>query len=151
MQQQQQQRKLSTKDKLVHLSESYLGVLRKQKEPFMDLIPFLEKWMPYFFPGIVLYDRRRLDLYFTLTDEIVNVTYREACVKLLSCWFPSVNFNNFSKWGGWDGISCPENYRAGLFNINMALEFALIGQAILIKEQSQAAEQVEQSLEQQAA
>lgn len=145
----QQQRKLTTKEKLVKLSDNYFSVLRQQDNPYMDLSVFLEKWVPYFFPGIELEGRIRKEVCFSLTGETLELTYREACVKLLACWYPSVNLNCFKMWGA-DAANCPDNYKAGLFSINAALEFALTCQAIAAKEKSQAL-QVEQGIEQHAA
>lgn len=142
---QTQQRKPTVREKLVNLSEQYLD---EQDTPLMDVASFLEKWVPYFFPGINLYERKKRELYFSLAGKTLEVTYKEACALLLSRLYPSVTYSTLTSWGAIDAMNCPESYRAGLYHIDVALEMSLLVKKMV--EQQQAAQQ-QRTTEQQAA
>jgi hypothetical protein len=120
-----QRTKINPKEKLSRIATRYLEDI-KDNQPHMEVAPFLEKWVPRFFPGIQLYSRTRKNLIFLFPEETqVEVTYKEACVKLLNCWYPSITKKTLEYWKG-DITGCPDTYKVALKGIDAVLEFWMV-------------------------
>lgn len=144
----QQQRKATVKDKLVDLSDRYLNI--GEEEPLMDVVAFLEKWVPRFFSGICPYSCKKKEVYYSLGKETLEVTYKEACALLLKRWYPAITITTLTSWGAMDTMNlCPDTYKAGLYSIDVALELSLFVKKMV--EQQQAAQQHREVEQQQAA
>lgn len=128
------QPRLKIKDRLTNLSEKYQRELKAQRQ-FMDLTTFLEKWVPVFFPGIYLYDKRKQVFYYSVTQQNVQATYKEACALLLSNWYPFVTLTTLNQWGASDSLKCPDAYKAGLYHIDMTLEYNSVVEDLVAKQE----------------